>query len=90
MCMQVLPERPLSQRESTAKRRTTSIPDWKFNAVLRQATVLLRSGSPLTNAAVRARAKVTYDEATRFFNMAVERGLLAKLGSGSGTHYVGR
>jgi hypothetical protein len=60
----------------------------EFEVALPRAVEFLRSHGQLTNARLRGLTGLNYDQAVRFFNRAIARGILERRGRASGVHYL--
>jgi len=60
----------------------------QFEQLLRETRAFLADAPAITNAILRKRAGIVYDQATRFFNEAMARGLLERRGTASSIRYV--
>jgi hypothetical protein len=68
----------------------TSLSEAEFAAVMPVVCRYLSDNTSITNAQLRALTKLNYDQAIKFFNVALMRGLLERRGRASGTNYVVR
>jgi hypothetical protein len=62
--------------------------DRDYKKTLVTCRQLLRAGETLKNQSLRKATGLNYDQGIRFFNRAIGDGVLVRLGTGSGTHYV--
>lgn len=66
----------------------TGLTDSDFVRALRAARERVRQVGAVTNRDLRTASGLNYDQAIKFFSKATRKGLLRRVGSGSGTHYV--
>jgi hypothetical protein len=66
----------------------TSLSEEQYDASLAKVRTHLQREGRVTNRTLRSLTGLNYDQAIKFFNFAVERGVLIRRGRASGIHYV--
>ncbi len=68
--------------------RRTLLTEAEFLRALNEVKRHLRQEQSIRNTSLRDLTGLNYDQAIKFFNRAIEEGVLARRGKASGTHYV--
>lgn len=66
----------------------TSLTEADWDMAVRAVRNLLKDGHRVTNRSLREASGLNYDQAIKFFALAIERDLLMRRGRASGIHYV--
>ena len=66
----------------------TLLTEAEFLRALNEVKRHLRQEQSIRNTSLRDLTGLNYDQVIKFFNRAIEEGVLERRGKGSGTHYV--